>query len=395
MKVLHVIPSVGPLRGGPSSALLAITRSLAKAGIQVHVATTDDNGLGRLEVPLHHPVTCDGVTTWYFPRQTRFYTFSWPLTRWLARHVHEYDLVHIHALFSHASLSAALLATRFRVPYIVRPLGTLNRWGMRHRRRWLKLASFRLIERRILARAAAVHYTSHQERLEASELSIRSVPVVVPIGIDLAERDRLAPSDHFLMAYPALANRTIILFLSRLDKKKGLELLLSAFASAREVYPDAALVIAGSGEQSYAAELHGLAQHLGIADSVVWPGFLSGDAKAGALSAASIFALPSYSENFGIAPAEAMAAGLPVVLTHHVGMATEVEQAQAGLVVPSEVETFSAALQRLLSDPSLRRQLGANGRRLAHDRFSSEATTPQLIAMYHQVLRRQIGGESN
>jgi glycosyltransferase involved in cell wall biosynthesis len=90
-----------------------------------------------------------------------------------------------------------------------------------------------------------------------------------------------------------------------------------------------------------------------------------------------------------------MAAGLPVVLTHHVGVATEVEQAQAGLVVPSEVETLSAALKHLLCDPRLRRQLGANARRLAHDRFSSEATTPQLIAMYQQVLRRQMGEQPN
>ena len=129
-KILHVIPSVGPHRGGPSVMMRTLARALSQAGMDVHVATTDDNGADRLNVPLGEPQHEDGATFWYFPRQTNFYTFSWPLTRWLARHVREFDLVHIHALFSYAALPAAVLARWAGVPYIVRPLGTLNRWGI-------------------------------------------------------------------------------------------------------------------------------------------------------------------------------------------------------------------------------------------------------------------------
>ena len=126
MKVLHVIPSLGPLRGGPSHALLALSRELGQQGVSVQICTTDDNGPSRLAVPLGEPTSWQGVTTWFFPRQTRFYTYSWPMTRWLARSARQYDLIHIHALFSYASLPAAFAGARQGVPYVVCPEGTLS-----------------------------------------------------------------------------------------------------------------------------------------------------------------------------------------------------------------------------------------------------------------------------
>src|SRR5438874_336100 len=110
-----------------------LARGLSREGIETHVATTDDNGPGRLNVRCCEPVLQDGVTYWYFPRQTRFYTFSWPLSTWLANHVSEFDVVHIHALFSYATIPAAFWASRQGIPYIVRPLGTLSEWGMKNR----------------------------------------------------------------------------------------------------------------------------------------------------------------------------------------------------------------------------------------------------------------------
>src|SRR5579863_9932469 len=107
MNILHVIPSAGPLRGGPSFVLQAMARGLVARGCNVDVATTDDNGRERISVPLERPVIVDGVRYWYFPRQTRFYTFSWPLFRWLAKHAADYDLIHIHALFSFPAIAAA------------------------------------------------------------------------------------------------------------------------------------------------------------------------------------------------------------------------------------------------------------------------------------------------
>jgi glycosyltransferase involved in cell wall biosynthesis len=385
-----VIPSVGPLRGGPSFALMAITRSLASEGVEVHVATTDDNGPTRLDVQLARPLTCEKVTTWHFRRQTKFYTFSWPLTRWLAHHAQDYDLVHIHSLFSYPSLVASHSAWRAGVPYVVRPLGTLNHWGMTNRRPWLKRLSFRLVERRILQGAAAVQYTSEREREEAGRLGVCHPYVVLPPGIDPILCETRPAPDQLDPQNTGLKEGKTILFLSRIDEKKGLEHLLHAFARMVATSPEAVLVVAGSGDQRYVKFLQELCRRLDIAESVRWPGFLHGEDKLAALTAARIFVLPSHSENFGIAAVEAMAAGLPVILSEHVGISEEVGENRAGLIVPCESEALAAALERLLGDPMLCQELGRNGRRLATDCYSTGATTRQLIALYERVARKSL-----
>src|SRR5262249_9530024 len=150
------------------------------------------------------PVLEDAVTYWYFRRQTRFYTGSLPLSRWLARHVADYDLIHIHALFSFATTVAAFWAARRGVPYIVRPLGTLNTWGLENRRPWLKQLSLRLIERRVLANAVAVHFTSTQERDEALLVAPCVRGFVVPNPVVSKGIRRRAEVDEFLARHPEI-----------------------------------------------------------------------------------------------------------------------------------------------------------------------------------------------
>ncbi len=336
--------------------------SLARSGIETHVATTDDDGPEKLDVRYGEPVVQDGVTYWYFPRQLRFYTFSWPLSVWLSTHVSDFDLLHIHALFSFAALPASYWATRRGVPYIVRPLGTLNEWGMTHRRPWLKRASFHLLERRILKHAAVVHYTSHQERREAETLGVTGISAVIPNGLPDSLPEGF--SGAFRRRYPQLRGRRIILFLSRLDQKKGLDLLLRAFADLRRKAPDAILVIAGGGRDEFIEELKAETRTLGIAEEILWTGFLTGEDKQAAFADAVMYVLPSYSENFGIAVAEAMAAGLPVVVSDQVGIHNDIVEAAAGLVVRCEVGDLTQTMLRLLNDPALRVSLGRNGKNL-------------------------------
>jgi len=381
-KILHVIPSVGPQRGGPSVMVRTIARALAQSGMEIHVATTDDNGPDRSCVILGTPQMEDGATFWYFPRQTRFYIFSWPLTRWLAQHVREFDLVHIHALFSYAALPAALLAHRAGVPYIVRPLGTLNRWGIKNRRPWLKKLSFRLIESRILKSAAAIHFTSGQECTEAAALVTDGRAEIIPNPLDASPHSW--PLGAFRARFPHLEGRRIILFLSRIDEKKGLDLLLAAFAHVQQQCPDTVLVLAGSGDPDFVATLRVRAAALGISSSVLWAGFLIGEQKWAALADADIFALPSYSENFGNAIVEAMAAGLPVVISDQVGIHTEIAEARAGAVVPCSVDRLAQQLLDLLADGGLRSSMGQNGRRLCR-RYSPDAVGARMLDLYNEI----------
>jgi glycosyltransferase involved in cell wall biosynthesis len=387
LRVLHVIPSVGPLRGGPSVMMRTMARGLARAGLEVHVAATDDNGRERLPVSHGVPLVDDGVSYWLFPRQTRFYTYSRPLGGWLARHVQDYDLVHIHALFSYALLPAAYHARRAGVPYIIRPLGALNHWGMARRRPWLKRVSFHALERRILRGAAWVHYTSEQEKAEAADLGVQGRSAVIPLGIDLAPFEKLPPRGWLRRRWPELAERSLVFFLSRLDPKKGLDLLLRAMAEARRRRPDIALVVAGSGESAFEAKLRREATRFGLNGSVFWTGFLNDSDKLAALADADLFVLPSYSENFGVAAVEAMAAGLPVVVSDRVAIHREIAAARAGLVVPCKSDAVTDAMLRLVGDRSLAAGLGARGRQLAWSHFSLGSMVAGLMATYEEALR--------
>jgi glycosyltransferase involved in cell wall biosynthesis len=361
----------------------ALASRLSRTGIEAHIATTDDNGPEQLRVPLGVPVVEDGVTYWYFRRQTRFYTFSWPLTAWLIRHVREFDLVHIHALFSYAALPAAFLARRYGVPYIVRPLGTLNEWGMKTRRPWIKQLSFGLIESRILKHAAIVHYTSEQERVEAGSLQIATPAAIIPNT--LPDHPDTVEAGAFRGKHPELRDRNIILFLSRLDAKKGLELLLPAFARVHRQFPNTILVLAGNGTIDFVNQLKQQASSLNIERDVFWAGFLSGTEKWAALRDAAVFVLPSHSENFGIAVLEAMAVGVPVVVSDQVGIHREIANADAGLVTSGTIDCLTEALIQILEHPAESSLMGANGKLLAESNYSSEVVVKKLMHVYNAI----------
>lgn len=389
MKVLHVIPSLSPSQGGPSMALPAMASALVAQGVEVDVVTTDDDGAGlRLAKPsLDWQMMPGGWRLRHFPKQTEFYKVSLPLGWWLLRHVADYDGVHVHAVFSFASSAACMAAQWHAVPFWVRPLGTLNAWGMKNRRRWLKGLSFRLLDKPWLDRAAAIHCTSYAEAAELAPLGIRSRSAVVPLGMDLGAFDALPPASVFQAAFPRAARGYCFLFLSRLDPKKGLESLLSAFASCQAREQGWQLVIAGSGDASYELLLKEQADALGLSEVVTWTGFLGGEMRLAALSACRVFVLPSHSENFGIALLEAMAAGMACVATSGVALAVDAAQQGAVLLAEDGEEGLGKAMDQLATDPAKCRQLGQCAADLARRTYSAPAMAKALESLYCQSLR--------
>jgi glycosyltransferase involved in cell wall biosynthesis len=381
LKVLHVIPSIAAFRGGPSQVIRMVTEGLAECGIGVDVATTDDNGPARLPVPHGVPVREGKVTYWYFARQIRPYTCSLPLSSWLWRHVREYDLIHIHTVFAYASTAAALIARAKAVPYIVRPLGVLNRWGFENRKPFLKRLSFAAIDKRILLHAAAVQYTSEQEKAEAERLCAVANAVVVPNPIRISG-DLARPANT-----KGSVSQPVILFMSRLDEKKGLDLLIQAFGRVKRRFPESILVVAGSGEAPFEKSLRLLAERELVAGAIEWAGFVSGVAKRDLLARARVFVLPSYSENFGVAVVEAMAAGLPVVISDQTGIHPVITQSGAGLVTACSVPALSDAMIAVLADPAAAKAMGERGRQVASNEFSIPVVAGKLVALYQSILR--------
>ena len=357
---LHVIPSLSVKHGGPSYAVRAIARSLASADVDVTIASTNDDGDdARLKVPIGEPIKENGTTIYYFRRNFVPYKVSFSLGWWLNSNVARFDIVHIHALFSFSSTVAARAARRHRVPYIVRPLGVLNRWGLENRRAFLKQISLRLAELPLLRDAAAIHYTSEAEKLEAARISdiiASQKSAVIPLPIEIAKGD---PED-FRQRFPKVAGRSIILFLSRIDEKKGIELLLDAFADVRRQISDTILVVAGSGATNYVQKLSQRAKELGISDTVIWTGHLDGAIKEAAFAAADVFVLPSYSENFGVAAAEALTIGVPTIVTESVAISEDIRSYDAGLVVKNDsADDFTKRMKKVHKEAEIALGMGA------------------------------------
>ena len=382
MRVLHVIPSVSPVHGGPSKAIVIMEQALSTAGIAVTTATTDDDGPGRrLATHARPPRACPPARV-YARKWLDFYKVAPGLVPWLWRHVRDFDVVHIHALFSFTSLAAGLMARGRGVPYVIRPLGTLAAYGMNQRRPWLKRLSLTLVEGPLLRRASAVHFTSQSELDEAASLGIPLRSVVVPLAV---EEERPGDPHDLIREHPILAHRRTVLFLSRLDPKKNVESLLQAIAALKALQGEPVLLMAGDGDPAHVASLKTLAASLGIDQSVIWLGHVEGARKAAVLAAADVFVLPSFSENFGLAAAEAMLAGLPCVLARGVAIAGDVQQAGAGLAVAPDPGSLARALVQVLGDEALRRDMGARARQFAERQYSTRAMAERLTALYRHL----------
>lgn len=328
-------------------------------------------------------VPLDGQCVRYFPRQSLAYTVSQPLAGWLARNVRNYDLVHTHGLFSFPPVVAARHARRAGVPCVMAPHGVLDSWGIKNKSTLIKTTSIRFVEGPLLRAAAAVHFMSELEASRASELGLSLRPAVLPLGFefDTASDEDPPPADGADLR----GAKPIILYLSRIHPVKRLDVLLRAFAGLRG--RDAIeLAIAGDGEPSLVASLKSLSSELGLESQVRWLGFASGGRKRWLFSNATVFVLPSASENFGVAIVEAMHAGVPVVVTRGAGLAKLVETTRAGLVTDESVEGLRSALEQLLADAPLRAAMAEAGRRAAAREFSLEAFGARLESLYRSVL---------
>jgi len=381
--VLHVIPSISLAHGGPSRAIRLMYQAQCALGMVVFTLTTDDDSPGRrlsgeekLDPNRHY------ARKWF-----DFYKVAPGLVPWLIQHVHNYDVVHIHALFSFSSVVAAWAARHAGVPYIIRPLGTLTNYGRTQRRPWLKRLSLKWIEGPLLRDAAAVHFTSLDEQREAAECGVPMRGVVIPLGIEApAVTDDAMVRSRFV----ALQDDRYLLYLSRLDPKKNVEGLLHAFAQCLAQLPNTKLLIAGNGTPDYVASLVALASALGLDKQVIWAGHIDGELKASALAGAMLFVLPSFSENFGIAAAEALMAGLPCVLGLGVAISVDVVDADAGIAVHPTPDAIAAGISQLLGDEQIRTQMSVNATALARRKFSVEAMGRNLVTMYRGVSSSEV-----
>jgi glycosyltransferase involved in cell wall biosynthesis len=392
VKILHIIPSVAASDGGPAKAVVEMCRDANRRGAEAEIYTTNLDGHGTHQEPCGTPIAVGGVRITYFPvTASIFYKISPGLAAALRKKIPECDVVHIHSLYQFPSTAAAYYSRKFGVPYILRPHGTLDPYlYQRHRgRKWLYELIF---ERRNLRDAAAVHFITKDEMLLARESGLQFNPVVVPFGVELETTPRHRDRTAMELMWPEMAGKEIILFLGRVNFKKGLDILARAFGQIGRVRNDVILVIAGPDIEGYGAQVRAWLADEGVADKTIFTGMLTGERKEAILAGASTFALPSYTENFGIAIVEAMAAGIPVVVSRAVNICESVRLFEAGFVVSHSPDELALALQRLLDDPALAQRTGDGGKRLVQELFTWEAAGSKLMELYSEVASQSVRG---
>ena len=376
MKVLHVSAYYAPayVYGGPPRSIHALCRALCRRRIDVQVFTTDANGAAALPPPIAQSGAFEGVPVRYFPRSFPPTPIGSKELKAALRHdVASYDVVHIHGLWNRAVWAAAREARRAGVPYVLSPRGMLEPAARAHRA-WRKRAGWALVDRNVVRGASLLHATSEAER--ETLLALDAAPVtLIPNGVEIEPLRRTAA-----------ATSPLVVFIGRIHPIKRLDLLIDAFAQAREQRPDLRLAIAGPDDSGLKPSL---ALRAGAhAEAVRWVGPVDDAGRQELLSEASMSVTCSDSESFGLSVLEAMAAAVPVIVTKTCPWA-EVEQHQAGYWVEQKPGAIADAMVRLAGNPEDARAMGERARALAESRYQWDAIA-QAFASEYQALRKAL-----
>lgn len=280
-------------------------------------------------------------------------------------HVGRADFVMLHSLYSFAVLTGYQAARWQGKKYGIWPHGVLAPF-QRTVSKGRKAVYDRMLTNRILNQASVLFYSAPGERREADALHLQVPSVIIPHGIETGEFSQLPPHGAFRGKYLDGYQGPLVLYLGRLNAKKGLDLLIEAMRLVHARVPGARLALIGAGDPpEFGAQVEAWIRSAGLESVVVSPGLLLGEAKLTALADADVFVLSSYQENFSFALFEAMASRIPVVISDTLNFAPHVEQFGAGRAVARTPEAFAVALCELLADPERRRRMGEGGARLA------------------------------
>ena len=379
MNILHVCSNIDPAAGGTATVVLGLLRAQAKAGLKPRLVMTYPqacspdfaNRLESIGIPVDVIGPCGG--------KLNRHPAICPTLR---KAMQMADIVHIHSVWEQIQHDAATQARKTGVPYIITPHGMLDPWSLRQGK-WKKRLYLAWRLRRNLNGAAALHFTADVERDLTLPLKLKPQAIVEPNGIDLDEFNCLPARGTFRSKYPEIGNRPFVLFLSRLHPKKGLDVLIPAFAMGAP--KETALVLAGPCSKEYRAELELLTQKYGINDRVIWTGMLNGPQRIEAYVDATVFCLPSYQENFGIVVIEALAAGTPVLISDQVNIWQAIVSSHVGGVSPVAVGPLSHEIKEWLLNDSRRHAAAESAQNFVAARYNWNTIAANWARYYRNI----------
>jgi len=378
MRILRSIRSVNPAGGGPIEGIKQVAKVLETGGHGTEIVSLDspdDPWVLDCPVKVHAmgPVRSG-------------YGYSSRLVPWLREHCANYDAVIVSGLWQYSGFGVWRALRKTETPYFVFPHGMLDPWfkrayPLKHLKKW---AYWPWGDYRVLRDARGVLFTSEEERRAARESFwlYRCNEIVVNYGVAGPDGDADSQRQAVLDQFPELRGTRVFLFLGRIHEKKGCDLLIRAFAKTAGNIDSARLVIAGPDQAGWTKDLRALAEGLNLSRKLLWTGMLSGDSKWGMLRLAEAFVLPSHQENFGIAVAEALACGTPVLISNKVNIWREIGQDQAGLVDDDDERGTTRLLEKWLGmTPEARAAMRGDARRCFESRFEVTRAAAAMVGV--------------
>lgn len=377
MRILHIIGTLNPEAGGPTESV-RILLSYGPIGYTGEVVTLDSPDAPYLkDVPF--PVHGLGP-------QTSKYGYNAKLIPWLIANRDRFDGIVVNGLWQYCGF-ATLRAIRGHKPYVVFTHGMLDPYfrhafPLKHLKKWLYWLP---VEYWVLRGAYKVLFTCEAEK-ELAEKSFflwRWNPFVVPYGATAPLGDLDAMKEVFFDKCPEIRGKRYLLYLGRIHRKKGCDLLINAFVNFAAKDPDLYLVMAGPDQQDWRKKLEKPVIAAGLTDRILWPGLVRGDEKWGAFAGCEAFILPSHQENFGIAVAEALSCGKPALLADKVNIAPEIQADGAGYMEPDTLKGTEALLERWFeTTPEKREAMAQQARASFKTRYDMRENAKAIIRLF-------------
>lgn len=393
MRILQVVPYFYPAWtfGGPVKTVYELSKELMKKGHDVTVYTTDVcDRTSRLDVKINGPLQVEGIRTYYFRNISKALAYDYKLflcptfVSVVRKEISRFDIVHLHEYFSFQSVVAHYYTKKHRIPYVLSVHGSLCPVARKQKARRKQVFTY-FFGRSILRDVNIAIALTEEESRQLLSMGVRPDRIrVIRIGVDLLEFADLSRKRIFRQKYSIGSDEKVILFLGRITRKKGLDLLINVFCGLMGHLRGLRLVIAGPADPECLASLKKLIAVKNIESKVLFTGLLVGEEKLSAYVDADVFVLTSHSEGLPLAVLEACASGVPVVITDRCNI-PEVTDYEAGFVVGWNEEKIRNAIFTILNDEKIKRKLGINGRKMVREKFTLTRVVERLEELYREV----------
>ena len=397
LKILFVTPHYEPAwhLGGIVRSVSQLCRGLVSSGYDITVFTTDSGRDRRIKVPVNQLVALGGVKVYYFKTDLYLkYAYSQALKTACWKETKNFDLVHLNSFWCYPGIPAGNAARQHNVPYIMSPHGTLDPYSLKQK--WLKKKLYlNLFERRNLKSAAAIHYTAELERDRSHTYNrLKNPSFIVPNPASVNEAANLPSKEKARDYFSLPQDAQVISFVGRLHKIKALDILIQSIKKLSLLLKNNCYILIAGPDDGDEARLSDIVIKNRLNNKVKFLGFVDAKKRGFVLKASDLFWLASYEENFGYSAVEAMAAGVPVILSEYVGIYREVLQDDAGIIVSHDLEDIVKKVVELIKNKERKMKMSENAKK-AVQRYEQSHVVSLMLKALQDVLTGQRSPEFN